>query len=69
MQYVNVDSGSKKTDILGQALLGFLNDLDLVFIQWEDKYSRWVCYTKQDQISAHIETPLVDPTDPDSPET
>ena len=72
MQYVYVNSENRRTDILGQELLGSLNDLDLICIQWDDTNQCWVCYERGDDIPSGHLTSLADPTPPHSsgsPET
>lgn len=53
MRYVYVSSENRRTDILGHELLGSLNDLDLILIQWDNEGERWVCYEEGDDIPAN----------------
>lgn len=41
---VNVKPEESRTFILGTGLLGDLEDLELVRIQWDSQNSQWICY-------------------------
>ena len=67
MEYVDVDT-RKRTTVLGQKLIGSLENLDLVCIRWEDDASRWACYEAKDNIPPYPDTTSEEKASSDSSE-